>query len=361
MPSNPIELRINGQAQLDFDNARVTYSLDQLARTFSFDFSDKWFQSGIKNFPFVEGDEVTVHIYGKKVIDGIIDDIPIDYDANSHNIQVVGRSRTGQLVDCSAVYKGGSWKDVKLLDIAKALCEPFGITASVDKHALADASKPFKKWAIEDEETPFSCINRAAKMRGLFLISDAGRNLIITKASSTVFGYSLNLGQNVKRGRRTSRFRERYSEYTIKSQRAGDDTFFAEAVGKGFFRTNDPQVLTFRPLIIVSDGQGSADELATRGQWERNVRAGKSRRISYDHQGFRTPPGPGGRQLFPINQLITVKDPFLDFNGQLLLVSVSYSFGNGGEMATVEVGAPESYDVLQPPKKRAKKGGGSIW
>lgn len=362
MPSNPIELRINGESQLDFKTARVTFSLDQMARNFSFALSDKWFQSGIKNFPFIEGDEVTVSIYGKTVIDGIIDDIPIDYDATSHNIGVSGRSRTGQLVDCSAVYKGGSWKDTKLVDIATALCEPFGITVKVDDHAKAEAQKPFKKWAIEDEETPYTCINRAAKMRGLFLISDAGRNLIITKASPTVFGYTLKLGQNIKRGRRSSRFRERYSEYIVKSQRAGDDTVFADTAGKGYFRATDPQVLNFRPLIIVSDGQGSTDELSTRGQWERNVRAGKSRRISYDHQGFRTPPGPGGRQLFPINQLIPVDDPFLDFRGNLLIVSASYSFGDsGGEIVTLELGAPEAYDVLLPPKKRAKKGGGSLW
>ena len=357
-----IEIKVNGESQLDFTTARVTFSLDQLARTFSFGLSDKWLNTGVKDLPFIEGDEVEVFIHGTRVIDGIIDDIPISYDANTHDIEVIGRSRTGQLVDCSAIHKTGSWRDAKLVDIAQALCDPFDIEVEVEKFALADAAKPFKKWAIEDEETPFGCIARAAKMRGLFLISDSGSKLLITKASTQVFPMSLVFGQNVKRGRRTSRFRERYSEYTLKSQAAGNDTFFAEQVGKGFFKTTDPQVLRFRPLIIISDGSGNKSELETRALWERNVRAGKSRRLSYDYQGFRNPPGIGGDQVFPINQLITVQDSYLDFSGQLLIVSASFSLAtNGGEFTTLELGAPEGYDVLKPPKKRAKKSGGSLW
>ena len=359
--ASPIELKIDGVSYADFKEAEVTYSMDQLARTFRFSFSDKWLNSALFPLPFVEGDPCTVSIHGTTVVEGFIDDIPISYDATSHSIDIVGRSNTADLVDCSAIYKGGAWKNAKLIDVASVLCKPFGLTAEVEDFALPQSLQPFTKWAIEDEETVFSCIQRAAKMRGLFLISDTGNKLLITKASPVVFPYSLVFGVNVKRGRRTSRFRERYSEYTIKSQTAGDDTFFADAVGKGFFKAEDPQILKYRPLIIVSDGSGKAAELQLRGNWERNVRAGRSRRLSYEHQGFltKTPPF----QLFPINQLIAVTDRYVDFSGLLLIASVSYRYSrSGGETTNLELGAREAYDVLVPPPKRQpKKGGGSLW
>jgi prophage tail gpP-like protein len=195
-------------------------------------------------------------------------------------------------------------------------------------------------------------------MRGLFLVGDENGNVTITKASPIVFPYTLIQGVNIKRGRRVTGYRERFSEYTIKSQRAGDDTFFADNVGRGFYKTQDPQITRYRPLIIVSDGQGSSTELKTRGDWERNYRAGQSRKLAYDHPGFLSVTG----QLFPINQLIAVQDDVDDFTGTLLIASVHYQLGfPGGEMTTLELADPATYDVLIPPKPRPKRSGGSLF
>jgi prophage tail gpP-like protein len=346
-----VELAIGGKSYLDFKSARIRYSIEELARTFEFEFTDKWFNTLTQAIPFVEGDEVEVLVHGKTAFKGYLEVIDIDYSATDRSISVSGRSKICDLIDCSAQHKTGSWKNAKLKDIAEALVKPYGLKVKVDPWALSSTLEPFKRWAIEDEETVHGCIGRAARMRGLFLMGDEEGNLIITKTSPLIFAYPLVYGQNIEEARMSTEYRERFSEYTIKSQRAGDDTLFAENVGKGFYKTKDPQVTRHRPLIIMSDGQGSAKELTTRGDWERNYRAGKSRRLTYQHVGFKTPLG-----LFPINQLIPVNDPVIDFTGNLLIASVTYTLGTN-ERTTIELAAPETFDVLLPPKKS----GGPLW
>lgn len=356
---SPISIKVNGQEWSDFKSAQVSYSLEQFARSFSLTFSDKWFRTGIRQLPFAEGDPCQIAVHGEVVLDGFIDDIPISYDANSHSITVAGRSWVGHMVDCSAVYQAGSWKQTTLEQIAKDVSAPFGVVAAVDPWASADAAPPFKKWAIEDEESAYECVQRAAKMRGLFLTAGAGRQFSITKASTIALPTTLQLGGNIKSAERSGRYRDRYASYTVKSQTAGNDTFFADLAGKGFFTVVDPGVTGYRPLIVVSDGQGTADELERRATWEMNVRAGRSRRVVYTVRGFRPD---GIPKAWPINHLVAVNDPFLDTRETLLIVAVTLNYASpGGEVARLELGRAEAFDILRPPTRRARGGTLSIW
>jgi prophage tail gpP-like protein len=351
--TDPVSLIINGTSYADFKSVQLTASMEQFARDFSFQFSDKWFNTLLQENPFKEGDPATIQVYGKTFLEGFIEDIPVQYNSRARSIGVIGRSRACDLVDCSAIHKSGSWRNVSMVDIAKSLIAPYGLSVKVDPWAVALAAPPFSRWAIEDEEKVFDCIARMAKMRGLFLLSDASGDLIITKSSPLPFPYKLQFGVNIFSGSRSSHFRDRYSEYTIKGQRSGDDTFFAENVGKGFYKTTDPQVDRFRPLIIMSDSQGSAQELKSRGDHERNLRAGKSRKLAYDHVGLRTT---DQKLPFILNRLIPIIDPVVDFTGSLLVSGISHRFSSpGGEITHLELSAPEMYDILIPPKPKPKK------
>ena len=185
-------LAINGKSYQDFKTGRIDISMEQLCRTFEFEFSDKWFRTLVQDMPFVEGDEVEAKLYGETAFKGYIERIDIRYSGTQRTISVGGRSKICDLVDCSAVHKTGAWKNAKLKDIAEALVKPFGLSVKVDPWALASTLEPFSKWAIEDEETVHSCIGRAARMRGLFLLSDAEGNLVITKTAPLV--HPLRLG-----------------------------------------------------------------------------------------------------------------------------------------------------------------------
>lgn len=355
-----IAVRIDGQDYADYLDASVTCSLENFARTFQISYSDKWIQAFTDSFPFTEGDTCEIVVDDEVVIDGFIDEITIDYDGKSHRMQVSGRSWNGHMVDASAVHKSGAWKNADLLTIANDIAEPFGVTVRVLPGVILDeVTEPFRKWAIEDEETAYECIQRAAKMRGLFLTSDAGRNILISRAGPTRTSSMLVYGQNVLRANASRRFAERHSEYLIKSQNAGDDTWYAEdASSKLFARVKDEQVETYRPLIIVSDGQGAKPELEMRANWERNVRAGRSRRFTYEVNGWQRTEG----GLWQPNERINVNDPIFDLVGEMLIAGVSFRQGSpGGSTTALELAAPESFDILVPPKKKLRKRKGVQW
>jgi prophage tail gpP-like protein len=360
--TTPITIRINGEEFVDYKSASVSMDMEEFARSFTFDFSDKWIQNRSKPLPFHEDDECTVHIYGEKVIDGYIDNVEVDYGANRHRIAVAGYSWAQDLVKCSAIHKTGSWRNATILVIANAICEPFGCIASVaDPSILPLVSTPFPKWSIESEETAFECINRMAKTLGLFLMTDGSRNLLIAKASTEVFPGELVFGRNIVDARRIGRWGDRHSFYLVKSQTAGDDTFFADQVGKNFHREDDEAVRRYRPLIIVSDGAGKLPELQTRAKWERNSRAGRSRRLLYTVKGFREEVT---KRLWPVNKLVRVSDPMLDTQDNLITIGVNFTYArDGGETTSIEVGRAEAFDVLAPPPKKPKKkkGGFMSW
>lgn len=354
-----IAVRIDGQEYTDYLDASVVCSLENFARTFAISYSDKWLQSYTSQFPFTEGDACEITVDGEVVIDGFIDEITIDYDGKSHRMQVTGRSWNGHMVDASAVHKTGAWKNADLLTIANDIADPFGVTVKVlDGVILDEVLEPFRKWAIEDEETAHECIQRLAKMRGLFLTSDAGRNILVSRAGPRRTSSSIVYGTNVIRANASRRFSERHSYYLVKSQNAGDETWYAEdASSKLFAREDDPGVETHRPLIIVSDGQGSKPELEMRAKWERNVRAGRSRRYTYEVNGWQKTEG----GLWQPNERISVQDPIFDIEGELLIASVAFKQSHpGGSTTSLELAPPASFDILVPPKKKLKKRKGGV-
>lgn len=62
------------------------------------------------------------------MLTGYIDDFIPSYDADNVEIRVMGRDKTGDLVDCSVVHSSGKWKGVRLEQVAADVCCPFGIT-----------------------------------------------------------------------------------------------------------------------------------------------------------------------------------------------------------------------------------------
>lgn len=364
-----LAMKIAGKEFYDFFNVNIRYSMEAFARDFSFDFTDRFINdlTTAGDLPFIEGDTCQITVDGELVIDGFIDDIPISYDGTSHSLQVTGRSLQGDLVDCSAIHKTGHWKDAKLIDLCKDVAEPFGIAVKFDPATVlpfdAAQTEPFRKWAIEDEESAHDFIVRACKMRGVFPLADAGTGVTIAKASPVPSGAVLSRPRtgvpgNILRGNRVGRYRERFSEYIVKSQSAGFDDWYGEdAASKGVHISSDSDIERYRPLVITSDGGGAAKELELRANWERNVRAGRSRRLSYDVQGAQKLGDLGG-SVWTFNETVFVDDDFFGVQGLLLIIGVNIRYSNDGTITTLEIGDPAQFDTLKPPTKRkkAKKG-----
>src|SRR4029077_7785864 len=76
----------------------------------------------------VPGSPVTILLDGEVVITGYVDSYAPRFDANSHGVEIRGRSRTCDFVDGAAIVPGGQFKQLTLTEIAERLAAPFGIT-----------------------------------------------------------------------------------------------------------------------------------------------------------------------------------------------------------------------------------------
>ncbi|WP_426812579.1 phage baseplate assembly protein [Klebsiella sp. WOUb02] len=67
------------------------------------------------------GQSCTVSIGSDRVMTGYIDDFIPSYDAENVSLRVMGRDKTGELVDGFVVDKSGQWKGLKLEQLAATI------------------------------------------------------------------------------------------------------------------------------------------------------------------------------------------------------------------------------------------------
>lgn len=342
-----VELIVGEQIYAGWKRVNITRSIEQIAGTFELSVSERkaagdYDPEDSLQRELQDGAECTVLIEGEPVITGYVDDIMPEYDTERHEITVQGRDRTADLVDCSAQYKSGEWKNASLEKIAMDLCDPYDIKV------IAEVStERFLKFSLNKGESIFETLDRAAKMRGVLLMSDGLGNLVITRAGVGRIDTPLIYGVNILRARATRSQRDRYKTYTIIGQRAGlDSTGPSDNSGPKFTAT-DTYVGRRRTLIVLAEEQSDIATCKRRAIWEMNNRAGRSRLATVTVQGWRHDAG-----LWEPNKLVAVRDELLGIEDDLLIVSVQYSLSpDDGTTTELTLARREGYDVLKLPEK----------
>ena len=340
MPPNVV-LSVEGQKFEGWTSVRVRIGLEQIAGEFELSvtelWSGQWSQRRIKR-----GDPCTVMVDSDTLVTGYVDDWMPSYDATQHTITVTGRDKTGDLVDCSAIHQGGSWSGVGLLQIANDLTAPFGISTLT----ISDVGAPFKHFSIQEGETVFEALSRAAKMRGLLLLSDGAGHLILSRSGMGRHQGRLGKGENILSANGQFSFRDRYSTYIAKGQRRGtdDDAGSPELLSSASASIVDEGMTRYRPLIIIAEDQGNAKDFSTRATWERNVRVGKSIRSSVRVQGWRDKGETGN--LWTPNLIVPITDSWQGLNDDLLIAGVEFTYDQGGTIAQIELTNPSAFNVL---------------
>jgi prophage tail gpP-like protein len=336
-----LELRINRYRYSGWKTLRVTRSIEQFAHSYRVTLTDKW-NEGASPIPIVAGDEVVLFIGNTRISTGYVDEDGLSYDDTSRTLTFSGRSKTCDLVDCAAIHHPGSWRNTGLLTIANDIFAPF----SIDVRTNTTTGEKFRKFAIEEGETAFECISRAARERGLLMLTDAYGDLVFDRAGSSRVATVIERGVNIKRGSKKNSHRERFSKYIVKAQSPGTD----EGGGKSTSlkrSSTDKDVSRYRPTIILADNESSGTELQKRADWERNVRSGRAKRLTYTLAEWEHADG-----LWEPNTLIRVIDPDARVDDELLAVSVTQSRDDQGSLTTIELAAKEAFDVEPLPRKK---------
>lgn len=296
-------------------------------------------------------DEVQILIDGQTVVTGYVDELAFEYDAQSASLNVSGRSKTGDLVDCSAISGTGLWNKATIVQIASDLCSPFGISVSAFV-AGVDHLAPFNRFRLEPGETVMEALMRAAETRGVLFLTDADGNLTIERSASFFSGEVLELGTNILRGSVARSYADRHSVYHFKGQTEASDEWSGEKASALEHTVEDPHVGRHRPLVVLGEKQRGKEDVGKRAVFERNVRAGRSERFRYLVEDWTTPTG----KLWDVNSLVRVRDPWSEADDlSLLITSAEFAVDANERTTTIELMDRSAFDVLVEPPKRKRR------
>lgn len=352
-----VEVLIGGVPYSGWESVSITKNLESFSGGFSVAVMDRW-RELVEAWAIKPGDLCTVLIGGEPVISGWVDGIDTNFDKESRTITVKGRDKAADLVDCSIVTKESQFKDKTLTDIANALCAPFGISVTAE----TDVGKPFDKWDVTQGETVFENLEKAAKLRGVLLISDEFGNLKITRAGALRAIDSLIQGENILSAQATYDDSNRFSDYVVKGQKKGTDKKHGKDAAHNEDKANDAGVTRYRPLLVTAEGGADKDTAKGRAQWEATTRAGQAFRATIDVCGWRQSSG----LLWKVNQLVFVSCGFAGVIGDLLISGITYEKSEDqGTVTHMELVRPDAFTpeptvqaATDPSKKIGWSGSG---
>jgi prophage tail gpP-like protein len=278
-----------------------------------------------------------VSVNGKTLITGYVDDRNPTYDAGGHTLEISGRDRTGDLVDCSAQLGHVEFRNVNVLDLATKICDPFKIKVSAQDGLKF---KVVPKLSISVGETAFNVIEQACKLAAVLATATADGNLLLTWAGAGHCSTSLVEGENIKRCEAKFSSGARFAKYVVLGQNAGTDDFFGKKAAHVRGEASDPNVKrSERVLVIRAEGGATSDYAQRRAQWEATVRASRADNITVTLQGWTQANG----DLWPVNQLVSLRSPRVGIDGELLITQATFTVDDGGTNTVLTLKRPDAF------------------
>lgn len=314
-----LTLKADGRAYEGWTSARVTRDLRAAAAVFEIEVTERW-PGQEQPWPLRPGQVCTIELDGETVLTGHVDIYAPSHAASAHAVRVTGRSRTADLIDCSALVPGGQFKKYGLAAIARALAQPFGIDVTVE----ADAGAAFADVQVQQGESCFELIERLCRVRALLASDGARGDLVLTRAGAGSVPRAERLrrgsGGNILVGSARLSHATRYSEYRVKGQQAGTDQIFGAAAAAPSARVSDPGVTRFRPRLVIAEAQADAAAMRERARWEAKVSAAEGTEARITVAGWRQ----SGGALWTVNALAHVEDAWLGLDRDLLIAAVTW-------------------------------------
>lgn len=349
-------LKVDGKIHKGWMRCTVQRNLDALSGAFSLTLSHQWLDGGkLRSLDMREGAPCVLEVDGEPVITGYVVDVTPEYSGDSHQINVQGQDKAGDLVDCSAPVR--DWHGRTLTQIATDICAPFGIAV----HALDGVGAPFPKFATNPGDTCQATLERLLRQRGLWAWSDGlgGLNIGAPKAGPPID--ELERGRNVLSAQGKRSMAGRFSGYTVLGQHnpgsvAGDDDdddggTSAKSNRHPQGQARDDGVGRYRPLIVVAEAEGGGVSFGVRAEFEARVRRAKGHKPTVTVQGWRDADGflwkPGDTVLFD--------DDWLGVESPWLISNVEFSQGSDGSVSRLTLAKPEAFDLLPQPDGKEKK------
>ena len=334
-----IQIKVGGAIYEGWTAIEVNRSMESLSGFFSMSVSNK-FNSNISQFPILKpGQNCQILVNRQQVMNGYIDKVNIHYDAVTHTMQIEGRDKAGDLVDCSVTGNTGEWKGLKLEAIVEAICQPFGI--KVTTHI--DTGEVIPAFNVEQGMTAFEAIQKLCALRACLALSDNNGGILITRAAQSRASNDLIEGQNIKSAEAEYDVSQRFSQYIVKGQQQGADNTGTINITAGKAVVRDETIPRYRPVILISDGQTDSNKALMRAKWEASVKRGKSRTFTVIVNGWQQKNG----ALWNINQQVRLKSPMLGADDVFIIAGLIYKLDEEGELTELALTDASAYELLK--------------
>jgi prophage tail gpP-like protein len=342
--TNECKLVVDGTAYGGWTRLSVHRGIEQIAGAFALQLTSRY-PGADEPVQLRNGLACKIMLGDDLVCDGYIDDFETDDTPTTSTVSVNGRDKTGDLVDCSAIYSAGQWRGVTLKQIVADVARPFKIGVVVAPGT--DTGDAFKRFALEEGETAFHAIDRACRLRALLVTSTPDGNLLITSAGTDSSGVSLIEGVNMQKFHSKHSWRERHNEIILKGQVPGDDHEYGAAAAHLKAKAQDAEIDRYRPLVVIAEHGTSTKSLTDRAAWEVKVRMGRGKRGGCTVVGWRT--GKDGQEgpLWQPNTLVQVTSPRMKLDTELLIVSCSYHLTEQGRVTDLVFCRPEAFELVE--------------
>lgn len=325
-------------------NININLGMEQCANGFELATSELWPDQDTP-VPINQDALCSVQVDGETLITGWVDELAPAYESTDHQVSVKGRDVTGDLVDCS-VETAKMWLNASFDKIARDLCAPFK-SVKVKLQPGVSLGKPIIGFEANLGDKVFEVLDKGAQQCGMLLFSDGLGNLVIGRAGTEKYSEALALGVNVKSGRASSDYRQRFSSYRFVAQPALDDNIPPSVAVNVSGSSTDANVKRHRPSVKFSGNYSSGDALVQRARWQANVQAARSCKATLVVQGWRN-----GGDLWRPNKLVEIHDAFLKLDGDYLVSGVHLKLdAKEGCRTELEVTLPAAFSTLAIPAK----------
>lgn len=337
--SDDLTITVGGTEITGWQDIEVTLRAEGFPNSFQISMSS---QQAVETTA-IAGAPCTVKLGSDLVLTGYIDrDLNGGSDA-AHQITLLGRGKTQDLVDCSGEWPVGQKTGVDALKIAQTLCAPYGITAELGPSALAGDAVP--QWLLNFGERGADIIQRVARNAHLLAYEDPRGVLLLAAVGTTSAASGVVYGKNVQAWSVENSMDGRFSE--IVCARLATDSL-ADLGGNDFYdKATDPNVPRHRLAYMVVEPTGADDPFAFTGnkaRWDAARRAGRSAIAHATVDSWRD----SGGKLWAPNTLVPVSLPGNRVGGPLILGEVTFRRSNDAGTTADLVLMPKEAFVPEP-------------
>jgi len=276
---------------------------------------------------FKAGDVLDIVLDGQQVMRGKIYTVDLEGDAFEDLISISGRDITGDLIDSTVPDDSKTYTDgANIFQIAGKILQSKGMSKYIGIHndTGGDIASFTKDEIVSCEigDTVIEFLMKYCRKRQIFLNTSVRGDLVFFKAQGKTTGNQVinnfkNNNNNVISYKTKFGIADRYNKYICKSQ--GVQWVNGKSPVSSEGTVTDHGVSPFRELEFkLEEGSSGSEECKKRAAEESNVRRARAFEYEVVVQGFK------GKQLWDVNQLVTVSDDRAGVQGEFLVRGVEY-------------------------------------